>query len=123
MLATGPAAWGVAWVGASCFVCGLGLGSVMTPVLTVVQSAVPWGRRGAVTALQQFARTIGGSVGVSLMGLIVAAHLKQLAGSSPALVAASVRPVFLVVVGVAVATLVVGVYMLLRTPDLPDGSA
>ena len=39
MLATGPAAWGVAWVGASCFVCGLGLGSVMTPVLTVVQSA------------------------------------------------------------------------------------
>src|SRR5205823_12595414 len=105
MLATGPAAWGVAWVGASCFVCGLGLGSVMTPVLTVVQSAVPWGRRGAVTALQQFARTIGGSVGVSLMGLIVAARLKQLAGTSQELVASSMHSVFLVVLGVTVATL------------------
>jgi EmrB/QacA subfamily drug resistance transporter len=122
MLATGPAAWGVAWVGAACFVSGLGLGSTMTPLLTVVQSAVPWERRGAVTALQQFGRTIGGAVGVSLMGLIVAARVKQLAGSSPGLVISSVRPVFLAVFGVTTATLVVGLLILLRGPDLPDGS-
>ena len=121
MLAIGPAAWGVAWVGAACFVCGLGLGSVMTPLLTVVQSAVPWERRGTVTALQQFARSIGGSVGVSLMGLIVAGRLKQLAGTSQELVASSMHSVFLVVLGVTVATLLVGLYILLRTPDLPDG--
>jgi EmrB/QacA subfamily drug resistance transporter len=120
MLATGPAAWGVAWVGAACFVCGLGLGSTMTPLLTVVQSAVPWERRGAVTALQQFGRAIGGAVGVSLMGLIVAARVKQLAGSSPGLVISSVRPVFMVAFGVAVAMLVVGIFILVRGPDLPD---
>jgi MFS family permease len=121
MLATGPAAWGVAWVGAACFVCGLGLGSVMTPVLTVVQSAVPWGRRGAVTALQQFARTIGGSVGVSLMGLTVAAHVRQLAGSSQQLVASSVRPVFWIVLAVTVALLAVGLFILVRGGDAPEG--
>ena len=121
MLAIGPAGWGVAWVGAACFVCGLGLGSVMTPLLTVVQSAVPWERRGTVTALQQFARSIGGSVGVSLMGLIVAGRLKQLAGTSQELVASSVHSVFLVVLAVTVATLAVGLYILVRAPDLPDG--
>jgi EmrB/QacA subfamily drug resistance transporter len=120
MLAAGPTAWGVAWVGAACFVCGLGLGSVMTPLLTVIQSAVPWGRRGAVTALQQFARSIGGAVGVSLMGLIVAARVKHLAGSSQQLVASSVRPVFVVILAVTVAMLLVGLFILRRTPDLPE---
>jgi MFS family permease len=120
MLAIGPAAWGVAWVAAACFVSGLGLGCVMTPLLTVVQSAVPWGRRGTVTALQQFARSIGGAVGVSLMGLLVAARLKRLAGSSQELVVSSVHPVFLVVLAVTVALLLVGLYILLRTPELPD---
>jgi hypothetical protein len=84
------------------------------------QSAVPWERRGAVTALQQFVRSIGGAVGVSLMGLIVAAHVKQLADSSPGLVTSSVRPVFTVVFGVIVAMLVVGLFILLRSQDLPD---
>src|SRR5205807_10485927 len=120
MLAFGPAAWGVAWIGAACFVSGLGLGSVMTPLITVMQSSVPWGRRGAVTALQQFARTIGGAVGVSLMGLIVAARVTQLATSSHQLVASSVRPVFLVVLAITVALLAVGLFILVRTPDLPE---
>jgi hypothetical protein len=72
-----------------------------------------------VTALQQFGRAIGGAVGVSLMGLIVAARVKQLAGSSPGLVISSVRPVFLVAFGVAVAMLVVGLFILVWGPDLP----
>jgi EmrB/QacA subfamily drug resistance transporter len=123
MLATGAPEWGVVWVGAACFVSGLGLGSVMTPLLTVIQSSVPWGRRGAVTALQQFARTIGGAVGVSLMGLIVAARVRQLAGTSREIVVSSVRPVFGVVLAITVALLMVGLFILLRRPDLPDANA
>jgi len=92
-------------------------------LLAVVQSAVAWGRRGAVTALQQFSRSIGGEVGVSLMGLIVAARLKELAGSSQQLVAASVRPVFLVVLAVTVVLLAVGLSIMLRGVELPEGAA
>jgi hypothetical protein len=44
---------------------------MQTPLLVTVQSSVSWGERGATTALNQFARTIGGAVGVSLLGLLL----------------------------------------------------
>jgi EmrB/QacA subfamily drug resistance transporter len=123
MLAAGPASWGVLWVGAASFVIGVGLGSLLTPILAVVQSAVSWGRRGAVTALNQFSRTIGGAVGVSLLGLLVAGRVSGLAQASQALVASSVRSVFVVILAVSVATLGVGVFILLRGPELPGAGS
>jgi EmrB/QacA subfamily drug resistance transporter len=50
---------------------GLGMGLVSTPVLIVIQSSVPHHRRGAATAFNQLARTIGGALGVGLMGILV----------------------------------------------------
>ncbi|HUZ86913.1 MAG TPA: MDR family MFS transporter [Candidatus Baltobacterales bacterium] len=52
-------------------VLGFGMGMMQTPLLVTVQSSVGWAERGATTALNQFARTIGGSVGVSLLGLLL----------------------------------------------------
>ena len=66
---------GAVAVGAGTLVVGMGLGAVLTPLLIVVQNAVPWQRRGAITALNQFSRTIGGAVGVSLMGILVESRL------------------------------------------------
>jgi EmrB/QacA subfamily drug resistance transporter len=64
-----------AWVGGAAAVLGLGMGLISTPTIIVIQSSVPWRERGAATALNQFSRTIGGAVGVSLLGVLLQARL------------------------------------------------
>ena len=71
MLAAGPPSLGVMWTGAATFVIGIGMGTFSAPLLIVIQSNVEWAQRGAATALNQFSRTIGGAVGVALMGVVL----------------------------------------------------
>lgn len=54
---------------------GVGFGNASTAFLLAPQSAVPWNLRGAVTSSTQFARTIGGAVGVALLGAILNSRL------------------------------------------------
>lgn len=54
-------------IGASA-VMGLGLGVTATPLLVGVQTAVSYRRRGIVTSLANFSRSLGGAVGVAAMG-------------------------------------------------------
>jgi EmrB/QacA subfamily drug resistance transporter len=63
-------------------VVGLGMGLSSTTILVMVQAEVPWQRRAVATGLVQFSRTIGGAVGVGLLGGIVTAA----AGSSSGIV-------------------------------------
>src|SRR5947209_6472939 len=49
-------------------VIGTGLGLMSKAFVISVQKAVPWNVRGVATASTQFFRTIGGSVGLALMG-------------------------------------------------------
>jgi fucose permease len=65
----------IVWVGLATLVIGLGMGTLNTPLLIMVQSVVEWGDRGAVTALNQFSRTIGGAIGVALMGTLLQARI------------------------------------------------
>ena len=58
---------------ASSAVVGAGLGFINTSVMVTLQSSVQWQQRGVVTGLVQFSRTIGGAVGVGLLGGILAA--------------------------------------------------
>ena len=53
------------------FLIGSGLGLSLTSLLIGLQSQVPWELRGVVTGSTQFFRTIGGSVGVALMGTLI----------------------------------------------------
>ena len=75
MLALGPASLGWVWTGAATLVIGAGMGTFTAPLLIVIQTNVDWGRRGAATALNQFSRTIGGAVGVSLMGVLLESYV------------------------------------------------
>jgi EmrB/QacA subfamily drug resistance transporter len=50
---------------------GAGLGLMSTAFIISVQNAVPWNLRGVATASTQFVRTIGGTLGVALMGTIL----------------------------------------------------
>jgi EmrB/QacA subfamily drug resistance transporter len=113
VLALGPdSAW---WAGASCAVVGLGMGLLSTPVLIVVQSSVEWGRRGAATALNQFARTIGGAIGVSLMGVLLQAHVGASGqGARGQVLSEGLHAVFWTLVAVAGAALVTCAAIVLR---------
>jgi EmrB/QacA subfamily drug resistance transporter len=66
-----PEPAGPVWVGVASGLVGLGMGQLQTPLLIILQSTVEWARRGAVTALNQFSRTIGGAIGVSLLGMLL----------------------------------------------------
>ena len=65
---------------------GFGMGMVMVPMLIAVQSAVPKRDLGIATSTVQFFRTIGGAVGVAVMGAVMAHRLQ---GELLALLAAS----------------------------------
>jgi hypothetical protein len=51
------------------------MGLMSTTLLVVIQGAVEWRRRAVATGLVQFSRTIGGSVGVGVMGGVLAAFV------------------------------------------------
>jgi MFS family permease len=54
-------------------VCGFGMGLGSTVIMVSTQGSVAWNRRGTTTGLVQFSRSIGGSVGLGLMGGILTA--------------------------------------------------
>ncbi len=56
---------------------GLGLGFSSTSYLVSVQNAVPWHRRGIATSSVVFFRTVGGSLGVAVMGSLLNASLGE----------------------------------------------
>ncbi|MBO0794685.1 MAG: MFS transporter [Ktedonobacteraceae bacterium] len=54
---------------------GAGLGFASSVFILSVQNAVPWNLRGVATATTQFFRTMGGTVGVAIMGTILNAQM------------------------------------------------
>jgi len=75
------------------FVLGLGMGPVSLCTLLGVQNSVAWGRRGAATAAALFFRTMGGAIGVGLLGASLGLDLSfRLRGVEGVNVAAALRP-------------------------------
>lgn len=56
---------------------GIGMGLSATAMLISVQNSVGWSQRGVATALVQFSRTIGGAVGVAVLGTLLTAQLRS----------------------------------------------
>jgi EmrB/QacA subfamily drug resistance transporter len=86
-------------------VAGIGLGLMMQVFVLAVQNAVPRESIGSATALTQFARSMGGTLGVTLMGVIVnqglpsaaraqGATIHRLHGTLRASLAHALRPAF-----------------------------
>lgn len=53
---------------------GMGLGFMSSAFVIAIQNAVLWSQRGIATASTQFFRTIGGSIGVAILGAALAAE-------------------------------------------------
>ncbi len=66
---------GLPFIVAAMFIIGTGLGFMSTSFVIAVQNAVPWNLRGVATASTQFVRTMGGTVGVAVMGTILNAQM------------------------------------------------
>src|SRR5256884_1850999 len=54
---------------------GVGMGMVVVPMLIAVQSAVSRCDLGAATSMTQFFMSVGGAVGLSVMGAVMAQRL------------------------------------------------
>ena len=90
---------------------GVGMGLTMVPMLIAVQSAVTRAELGAATSMIQFFRTLGGAIGLSVMGTVMAWRLSLGLGPAEALH------------GVFVTGLLVGLVALLSTRLVPAGRA
>jgi len=99
-------------VGLICFVVGIGMGLVNSPVLVSIQSVVGWDRRGIVTSTNLFNRSIGSAVGVAIFGAIANATLD---GRSAHVRGALYDAAHHVFIGVAV----VGVLLIVAVAAIP----
>jgi MFS family permease len=77
---------------------GVGMGLTFVPMLIAVQSAVPRSDLGSATSMTQFFRTIGGAVGLSVMGAVM---IRRLGAGVP--MAGALHAVFTVGLAVSVA--------------------
>jgi EmrB/QacA subfamily drug resistance transporter len=66
---------GLPFIVVAMVIIGAGLGLLSTAFVLSVQNAVPWNLRGVATASTQFFRTIGGTIGVAIMGSILNAQM------------------------------------------------
>jgi EmrB/QacA subfamily drug resistance transporter len=75
------------WLYLDLIMVGAGLGLTMLTLLIAVQQAVPRAQLGIATSLNQFSRSIGGAVGVAVMGTVLSAgltsYLSDFAGRNP----------------------------------------
>jgi MFS family permease len=90
---------------------GIGMGMVFVPMLIAVQSAVTRTELGLATSVTQFFRTVGGAIGLSVMGAVMAQRLR--AGA----------PIVEALHGVFVVGAIVGVAAFLSAFLVPPGRA
>lgn len=67
-------------LGAASFAMGMGLGFTQTTYLVTVQSHVDWNRRGVATSSHMFARILGSTLWVALLGGVLNQRLQRLLG-------------------------------------------
>lgn len=117
MLATASPNGGFLWASIASAVIGLGMGTFTAPLLIVIQSSVEWAQRGAATALNQFSRTIGGAVGVALMGVVVQRYVGSARAPLQAhdQLAAGLHATFVGLVALAVGVFIAGIAVLLAS--------
>jgi EmrB/QacA subfamily drug resistance transporter len=81
LLTIGPGS-SVLTVAFGCWVIGLGMGFIASPVLIAAQQSAGWQTRGVVTGTTMFARSVGSAVGVAVFGAIANAAVTAKVGAA-----------------------------------------
>jgi EmrB/QacA subfamily drug resistance transporter len=109
-------------------IAGIGLGMMMQIFVISIQNTVPRRMMGTATAMAQFSRSIGGTLGVTLMGVIVNQNLParlrggslapvhRLSGPARATLADAITPVFLAAFFICVLVFVLVVVFVREVP-------
>jgi sugar phosphate permease len=108
-------------------VTGVGLGLMMQVFVVAVQNVVPFRAIGSATALTQFSRSIGSTLGVTLMGVIInhglpsgaaveEASVRRLPPSLREALAAAMQPAFMAAAGVALVIFLIVLFGLREVP-------
>jgi hypothetical protein len=87
--------WSRVWFLVGLAVAGTGMGPTSLSFILAVQHEVSWGQRGVATGAATFLRTIGGAIGVGLLGATLfwgLGHRLKLAAASEINVVAALRP-------------------------------
>lgn len=95
---------------------GIGMGMTMLSLLLAMQGSVARTQLGVATSLAAFARSIGGAIGVAVMGAIVAAALPS-GMDDPVALALGLHRAFVLGAAVSVLALVSGFFVPGRVPD------
>jgi EmrB/QacA subfamily drug resistance transporter len=90
---------------------GMGMGMAMLSLLLAVQASVPKSQLGIATSLGTFARSIGGAVGVAVMGAMVTASLPASGLVTPAALELGLHRAFTLGAGVSVLALIAGLFV------------
>ncbi len=98
---------------------GMGMGMTMLSLLLAVQASVPRSQLGVATSLGAFARSIGGAIGVAVMGAIVTASLPSTGLPSPEALELGLHRAFVAGAVVSVAALVSGLFLPRGLPERP----
>ncbi len=69
--------WPLWLVGGLSAVVGLGLGFTSLATTVATQNSVGWERRGVATSTNLFARTVGGAIGITLLGTLLTTRLAE----------------------------------------------
>jgi MFS family permease len=88
-------AWAPFCLPVGMIVIGLGMGPVALCYTVDVQNSVAWAQRGVATSIVMFSRTIGGALGVGILGaslFFALSHRLAEAGATDIDVAAALRP-------------------------------
>lgn len=114
-LGLGSAVWEAT---AAVVVMGLGLGLLYQNIVLVVQNSVSAQVLGQATGLAQFSRQAGSTIGVAVLGAILAARVPEGAGrASPQALADAIHPLFLLGIPMTLAAL----GLLALVPERPLG--
>jgi EmrB/QacA subfamily drug resistance transporter len=84
---------------------GIGMGMTMLSLLLAIQSAVVREQLGVATSLGQFTRSIGGAIGVAVMGAVITASMPA-GNSTPAALALGLHRAFVLGAVISVVALV-----------------
>jgi EmrB/QacA subfamily drug resistance transporter len=108
-------------------IAGIGLGLMMQVFVVAVQNVVPFRAIGSATALTQFSRSVGATIGVTAMGVIInhglpsgtdveEAAVRQLPPNLREALAEAMQPAFLAAVGICAVTLLIVFFGLREVP-------